>query len=195
MLEIPGIVERRMPRRGFLQVGANAALASFLNQATATAAFPSSTQPIRSCILLMLYGGPSHLDTWDMKPQAPAEIRGEYRPIRTKIPGRFVCEHLPQCANLVDRLAVVRSMHHGMANHNSAMYQALVGRQPKVDLDVLGANRSEDFPCMGSTVSYMTATGHLRPYGESVDKYCVTSRDAQRGGPAGPKCRIPGRGT
>jgi hypothetical protein len=58
-------------------------------------------------------------------------------------------------------MAIVRSMHHGMANHNSAMYQALVGREPKIDLDVLGANRAEDFPSLGSALSLMAATGHL----------------------------------
>jgi hypothetical protein len=109
----------------------------------------------------MLYGGPSHLDTWDMKPGAPREIRGEYQPISTSVPGRFVCEHLPHLASLVDRLAVVRSMHHGMSNHNSAMYQALVGRRPKIDLDVLGADRASDFPSLGTSLNYLTASGKL----------------------------------
>jgi len=80
-----------------------------------------------------------------MKPHAPSQIRGEYQTIRTSVPGRIVCEYLPRCATLVDRLAFVRSMHYGMSNHNSAMYQALVGNRPTVDLDVLGGTRSEDF--------------------------------------------------
>jgi hypothetical protein len=89
-----------------------------------------------------------------MKPRAPREIRGEYQPLQTNVPGRFVCEHLPHCSRLIDKLTVVRSMHHDMANHNSAMYQALVGRRPKVDLDVLGAHRAEDFPNFGSALSW-----------------------------------------
>src|SRR5947208_1591078 len=61
--------------------------------------------PIRSCILIFYYGGPSHLDTWDMKPGAPREVRGEFRPIGTSVPGLTVSEHLPRSARVVDRLA------------------------------------------------------------------------------------------
>src|SRR5690349_16217949 len=75
---------------------------------------------VRSCILLFYYGGPSHLDTWDMKPHAPREVRGEFRPIATRVPGVHICEHLPRCARVMDRLAVLRGMHHPMRNHNSA---------------------------------------------------------------------------
>src|SRR5437588_6725342 len=148
MLEIPGILDlkRKVSRRTFLHCCGYGSVASLLNQSRLTASPLLPLRPIRSCIVVMLYGGPSHLDTWDIKPHAPVEIRGEYQPISTNVPGRTVCEHLPRLANLVDRLAVVRSMHHGMTNHNSAMYQALVGRRPKVDLDILGADRASDFP-------------------------------------------------
>jgi len=161
VLEIPGILERSIARRRLLQAGGIGSVAAMLNQATLKAEADTSRTPIRTCILVMLYGGPSHIDTWDMKPQAPSEIRGEYQPVATSVPGRVVSEHLSRCASLVDRLAILRSMHHGMANHNSAMYQALVGRRPKIDLDVLGANRSEDFPGFGSALSYLTAAGKL----------------------------------
>src|SRR5579871_4114898 len=59
-------------------------------------------RPIRSCILLFYYGGPSQLDTWDLKPDAPAEVRGAFRPIPTRVPGVRVCEHLPRCAAVMD---------------------------------------------------------------------------------------------
>lgn len=167
MVDLPGILEASWTRRRFLHFGMAATIAAQLNQTQAAGATSSSAtptkEPIRSCIFVMLYGGPSHLDTWDMKPHAPIEIRGHYQPISTRIPGRVVSEHLPRCAQLLDRLAVIRSMHHGMGNHNSAMYQALVGRRPKIDLDVLGANRSEDFPCIGSSLSYLRASGILPP--------------------------------
>jgi hypothetical protein len=156
VLEVPGILDRQISRRDFLNVTRYGATASLLNQSVLGQRAESAFNPIRSCILVMLYGGPSHLDTWDMKTLAPIEIRGEYQPIQTSLPGRVVCEHLPLCARLIDRLAVVRSMHHGMSNHNSAMYQALAGRQPRIDLDVLGANRAEDFPGFGSALSYVT---------------------------------------
>ena len=163
MLEIPGILERTLSRRRFLQAGAYTSIAALLNQSRLSASSSRVPSPIRSCIVLMLYGGPSHVDTWDMKPNAPREIRGEYQPISTSVPGRFVCEHLPHLAGQVDRLAIVRSMHHGMSNHNSAMYQALVGRRPKIDLDVLGADRASDFPSLASALSYLTSHGNLPP--------------------------------
>lgn len=163
MLEIPGILDLtpRISRRRFLHCCGYGSIAALLNQASLGASPSPALKSLRSCIMLMLYGGPSHVDTWDMKPRASLEVRGEYQPISTSVPGRIVCEHLPQLANLVDRLAVVRSMHHGMSNHNSAMYQALVGRRPKIDLDILGADRANDFPTVGSVLSYVASSGGL----------------------------------
>ncbi len=161
MIEIPGILERMTSRRDFLQAGAYGTLASALNQSRLLADGLRRQNPIRSCIMLMLYGGPSHLDTWDMKPDAPSEIRGEYRPIRTNVPGRIVCEHLPACSRIMDRIAVVRSMHHDLTNHNSAMYQAMIGRPPTSNSEVLGTDRPQDFPNHGATLSYLPAIGAL----------------------------------
>jgi Protein of unknown function (DUF1501) len=110
-------------------------------------------KPIRSCIMIFYYGGPSHLDTWDMKPGAPREIRGEFRSIATKVPGLQICEHLPETARVMDRLAIVRGMHHPMTNHNAAAFSALCGRNPsKGDLELLGNDRN-DPPCLGSSLS------------------------------------------
>jgi hypothetical protein len=163
MLEIPGILDLRggVSRRCFLRGCGLGWIACLLNQSKVCAEPAPPFRPLRSCVVVMLYGGPSHIDTWDLKPQAPVEIRGEYQPISTSVPGRVVCEHLPRLARLIDRLTVVRSMHHGMSNHNSAMYQALVGRRPKLDLDVLGADRANDFPSVGSVLSYMASSGGL----------------------------------
>lgn len=160
MFDVPGIA---VNRRHALCLGAYAALGSALNHASFLhAARGAAPTPIRSCIFLMHYGGPSHLDTWDMKPNAPAEVRGEYKPIVTNVPGRIVCEHLPRMSKLVDRVAVIRSMHHPMANHNSAMYEALVGRHPVGgDNELLAPDRANDFPSIGSSVSYLTEQGKL----------------------------------
>src|SRR4051794_16841400 len=65
-----------------------------------------SADPIRSCILIFYYGGPSHLDTWDLKPKAPKEVRGEFGSIATSVPGIRVGEHMPHSARVVDRLAI-----------------------------------------------------------------------------------------
>ncbi len=159
---------QELDRRDALMYGTSALLASSVGIGVFPVevfakAQPAPRKPIGSCILVMYYGGPSHLDTWDMKPQAPAEVRGEFKPISTSVPGRFVCEHLPKTARIVDRLAVVRSMHHPMSNHNSAMYEALIGRLPVGgDVDVLGANRMTDFPNHGAVLSYLTGQGALR---------------------------------
>jgi hypothetical protein len=115
---------------------------------------PGPREPIRACILIFYYGGPSHIDTWDMKPKAPREVRGEFRPIATNVPGIEVCEHMPHSARVVDRLAIVRSVHHPMTNHNAAAFAALSGRNPaKGDLELLGNDRN-DPPCLGSTLSH-----------------------------------------
>jgi Protein of unknown function (DUF1501) len=112
-----------------------------------------TAQPIRSCILIFYYGGPSHIDTFDMKPNAPAEIRGQFGSIATSVPGTRVCEHLPHTAKMMNRLAVIRSMHHPMTNHNAAAFTALCGRNPlKGDLELLSNDRN-DPPCHGATLS------------------------------------------
>jgi Protein of unknown function (DUF1501) len=114
---------------------------------------PRMPRPIRSCILIFHYGGPSHIDTFDMKPNAPAEIRGQFSSIATSVPGLRVCEHLPHTAKVMDRVAVIRSMHHPMTNHNAAAFTALCGRNPlKGDLELLSNDRN-DPPCYGAILS------------------------------------------
>lgn len=161
MIEIPGILEESTSRRRFLQYSAYGALASALNQSRLHSAEPAGANRIQSCIMLMLYGGPSQLDTWDMKPTASSEIRGEYRPIQSNVPGQIVCEHLSACSRVMDKMAVIRSMHHGLTNHNSAMYQAMIGRPASSNNELLGASRQQDFPNFGASLNYMTATGAL----------------------------------
>ncbi len=108
---------------------------------------------LRSCILIFHYGGPSHIDTFDMKPKAPAEIRGQFNSIATNVPGLRICELLPQTAMVMNHVAIVRSMHHPMTNHNAAAFTALCGRNPlKGDLELLGNDRN-DPPCYGSILS------------------------------------------
>src|SRR5579862_512047 len=82
----------------------------------------------RSCILLFMWGGPAHQDTWDLKPEAPAEIRGEFKPISTVVPGIDVCEHFPLLARRTDKLAIVRSMTHADVNHTTATHYLLTGQ-------------------------------------------------------------------
>src|ERR687885_265159 len=67
----------------------------------------------KSLLFISLFGGPSHQDIWDLKPEAPAEVRGEFKPIKTNVPGIEICEHLPRLARVMDRCALIRSLTHG----------------------------------------------------------------------------------
>ena len=125
----------------------------------------ASAKTIRSCILVFYYGGPSHLDTFDPKPNAPAEVRGEYRTIPTAVPGVRVCEHLPRTARVLDRVSLVRSVHHPMRNHNSAAAEALTGRTPAGGDQELLTDDPRGMPTLGSAVSYaLGSRANVLPY-------------------------------
>jgi hypothetical protein len=103
---------------------------------------------------MFYYGGPSHLDTWDMKPAAPAEIRGPFRSIASTLPGVRICEHMPACSRVMAKVTIGRSVHHKMTNHNSAAVEALCGRTPlRGDLELL-ADDEMSYPCHGSMAEY-----------------------------------------
>ncbi|HEY3897220.1 MAG TPA: DUF1501 domain-containing protein [Chthoniobacter sp.] len=87
----------------------------------------------KSVIFLFQWGGPSHVDMFDMKPDAPEGIRGPHKPIASKADGIQVSEHLPKTAQIMDKVTLIRSMHHTMKNHNSAGYYALTGHAPPSD--------------------------------------------------------------
>ena len=92
-----------------------------------------------SVILLYLFGGPSHIDTFDMKPAAPAEVRGEFRPIATTVPGLHICEHLPRLARWMHRATLIRSVTHTFDSHNP--YAILTGYVGASDRENLEKNR------------------------------------------------------
>jgi hypothetical protein len=116
-------------RREFLQVGAVGFLGLTLpglfaaRQAVASATAGSNI----NCIMLFLWGGPPQVDTWDMKPDAPAEVRGEFRPIRTNVPGIQICELMPMLAKCADRYTIVRSATHDESVHARASHYTLTG--------------------------------------------------------------------
>jgi Protein of unknown function (DUF1501) len=148
-----------LSRRRLLQIGGLGTLGLSLSKCfeaearAAEAKKPEKGAQIQSCIVLYYYGGPSHLDTWDMKPGAPKEVRGEFQSIPTNVPGIRVCELMPRAAQIMDKLAVIRSMHHPMRNHNSAAVEALCGRTPlKGDLELL-SDDPNSFPCYGAALS------------------------------------------
>src|SRR5712675_1463505 len=105
----------------------------------------------KSVIFLYQFGGPSHIDMFDMKPDAPEGIRGLHKPVSTRADGITVSEHLPRLAKVMDKVTLIRSMHHHMKNHNPASYYALTGHAPPVD-DITLRDSPELFPGYGSVV-------------------------------------------
>lgn len=134
-----------LSRRSFLALGvagmANASLAQ-LARARESSASKKST----SVILLWLDGGPSHLDLYDMKPEAPAEYRGIWKPIRTRVPGFDITEMFPKQAKLTDKFSIVRSLHHGTGDHFTGAHLMLTAK----NMGVGGANTIGKFPSIGA---------------------------------------------
>ena len=153
-------LKRDPNRREWLQLGALGTLGLSLPQLLQAETGGRSSSPIRSCVLFLLHGGPSQLDTWDMKPDAPVEIRGEFKPIATNVPGIQIVEHLPQLARMAHRFTIVRSMTHSSLFHNTATSLVMTGNTPLSD--VLAFTPSEnDFPHLGAQL----ALKHPRPDG------------------------------
>jgi hypothetical protein len=131
----------------------------------------------KACILVFNYGGPSHLDTWDLKPDAPRAIRGEFQPIATRVPGISIGEHLPRLATLTNRYAILRSVSHRDNDHAIGAYLALTGHShPKnAILGIEPPATPQDMPSLGSVVS------KLRPMRKPVFPY-VTLGDLRHFG-------------
>ena len=147
-------------RRRFLQLGLAGLAGSQL--ASLVEATPSRRARAKSIIFLHQYGGPSHLDTFDMKPNTPEEFRGIYRPIATNVPGIQICEKLGRMAPHMDKVTLVRTVQHEMRNHNSAVYYSLTGYAPPTDDQRLRDSR-ELFPAYGSVVDRYAPAGAGTP--------------------------------
>ena len=118
----------RLTRREWLRLAGLAGLGALSRASAAASGRGVGFGRARSVLLVFTGGGVSQLDTFDMKPDAPAEIRGEFRTTPTPIPGTRICEHLPRLAALADRYAIVRSVTHDDVDHGSASYLALTGQ-------------------------------------------------------------------
>ena len=187
-----------LDRRGFLRlgtagvvgatipwpngIGGDAGLASEIGKGKA-----------KSVLIVLLSGGPSQLDTLDPKPDAPAEIRGEFNTIGTTIPGVAVCEHLPKLAQQTDRWAIVRTLAHREQNHLLATHVALTGRPcPSLkggnDLDRVESR--SDFPNFASALNYVRPRSDGIPSGVSLPNYLIEGPltwPGQHSGFLGPK--------
>jgi hypothetical protein len=159
MLTIPDCT-----RRDWLRLGALGAFGLSLS-GLLRAGSPGAAQ--RSCVLFLLHGGPSQLDTWDMKPEAPENVRGAFKPINTSVPGIRICEHLPRLAQLAHRFTIVRSMTHTAINHNAATYTVTTGHPPLRDLIALTPSEN-DFPHLGAQVALGRSAGGAVPAAVSL---------------------------
>ena len=124
---------RRFSRRKLLAASAGfgaLSLPAFLETQSVVAAAGNANGKAKSCIIIYCWGGMSHLESWDLKPDAPVEIRGEFSQIATATPGIFIGEHLPHLAKQTEKLAIVRSIHHDDSAHGRGMYWNLTGHAP-----------------------------------------------------------------
>jgi uncharacterized protein (DUF1501 family) len=156
-------------RRDFLRVGGLSALGFGLGDFLAAqrlSGVGSPRQKARSCILIWLDGGPSHLDTFDPKPDAPREIRGPFGSIATKLPGVRISEHLPRTAKILDKVAMLRAVTSPFGVHNFAAQYLMTGHEP---------TPSVDYPTFGSTLAHVREQAGVLPPNVAVPD--LISRD------------------
>jgi len=130
----------------------------------------------KSVLIVLLSGGPSQLDMWDPKPEAPREIRGEFSSIETATPGLRVCEHLPRTARRSERLAVIRTLSHTEHNHLLATHVALTGRPtpvPRGGSDLDRVQSRTDFPNFAAALDFVQPRHDGVPSGVSLPNYLI----------------------
>jgi len=140
-------------RRHFLRAGTLALVGLTLPEFELLKAEAVNQPSYKSVILFWMWGGPSQLETYDMKPDAPSEYRGPLRPIRTNAPGLEICEYMPKQAMIADKFSIIRSLHHKMSAHNDGSIEVLTGKTPTVP-DPTSQARSEH-PDFGMIASRM----------------------------------------
>jgi hypothetical protein len=163
----PGTTRRKALRSGVL--GAFGAGLTRLAAATTPAAPAVRSGPGRATSVILIFNGgaPSHIDLWDPKPDADPGVRGVFSPIQTNVPGTLVSELLPRMARRMDKVALVRSVHHGHSSHNGGMHWATVGRPYRVDSTLINPSPI-DLPSVGTLCGWLArrdgfSTG-LPPY-------------------------------
>ena len=167
-------------RRDCLRFGLGAALGGGFTQLLQLRAHASNSSSAarataKSCILVWLDGGPTHYETFDPKPNAPAEIRGEFFPIATKIPGIHFSEHLRRLAGISDKLAVIRSIRHNQGNHGAGNHYMMTGAPPRIPV---GCGAFVSFH-----PSYGSVTAFKRGHRNGLPAYFSIPRMSRSGGP------------
>ena len=150
-------------RRQFLRVGGLAGIGlPQLLQMQSTLAAEGAQRDV-NCIFIFILGGMPHQDMWDLKPDAPAEVRGDFNPINTVVPGIQVSDVLPGISKVTDKLAILRSMTHGDADHGRGFHIMMTGKKAGLG-DFNGNQNNNQHPCLGSMVSRVGKPGALPPY-------------------------------
>ncbi len=170
-----------LDRRGLLRAAAAGVVGATLPKSISLAGDSTTGKPVgfgkaKSVLIVMLSGGPSQLDTLDPKPDAPAEVRGEFTPISTTIPGVQVCEHLPKLAQQTNRWAIVRTLAHREHNHLLATHVALTGRPtpiPRGGSDLDRVETRNDFPNYASALDFIRPRSDGMPSGVSLPNYLI----------------------
>jgi hypothetical protein len=183
MLNIQGSANRLcdgISRRDFLRIGslgaAGLALPDLWRANALAVNAPANSRAggfgrAKSCIFLFMRGGPAQQDTWDLKPAAPAEIRGEFKPIATNVPGIQISEHFPLLAQHADKYVVIRSVHHGgdsaQPDHQPSVHLTLTGNpQPVRQREA----RKDDYPHLGS------ALARVRPRRSAIPSFVAVGK-------------------
>lgn len=156
------ILDHRMDRRDLLTLGSLSTLGLSLPGLLAREAIASPLNATRvqakACILVFMEGGPSHLDLFDMKPTAPAEVRGEFQPISTTVPGLQLSDRLPLLARQMHHVSLIRSVTHRITDHNAGSYYALTGRYPMDGSRLITADGPGNFPPYGAVLAKLRPT-------------------------------------
>jgi len=168
-----------LTRRSFIEAGSllmGGLTLSDLLRRRAEAKSTTTSRNDTSVILIWLQGGPSHMETYDLKPDAPLEFRGDNKPIQTVVPGMDIGEYLPLHSKVADKFNLIRSISHGFANHAGGAGRFLSGYNPLKPLDP-----KAQFPCLGPVVSRMLE-GQRDP---SMPRFVADSPNVYGGGSAG----------
>ncbi len=179
--------QTRRARREFLGLGLGGlglSLPACLQHARGSA--PARAAPAQTCIVLYCWGGMSHHETFDPKPDAPAEYRGLFNPIATVVPGIRIGEHLPRIARHADKLAIIRSMHHRASAHGKGMYWNITGHPPAEPEAAANQPPSrQDWPCLGAMVSKFLRAPAGLPGAVQLPYPLVDNKTLQAGDNAG----------
>ena len=182
----------RLDRRTMLQAGSlgtmGLSLPQLLSQKAEARPGRIETSSVfgnaKRIILLFMWGGPAHQDTWDLKPDGPVESRGEFLPIATNVPGLHVSEHFPLLAQHAEKLAVIRSVGQEDNNHSTGAHAGLTGRRHELKAESFGA-RQTDFPHFGSVLSALRPNSSGLPTFVSLPEIISTTNGAVTPGQGG----------